>query len=151
MQDLAIVVDGRTRSPLFFMDSLCRDGQQAGGEVVAVDAILLLAEPQIGEGDHFLQAGSGVKAVGAGLAAHGLEEVGGLLGLAGLQKLFGQLDLAAEFLHGAFWLGQAAEPGHAALAQVDIVLGIGIIDKGGESLGHALGAGVLVGLGGATG
>ena len=37
---------------------------------------LLLAEPQVGEGDHFFEAWTSAEAVGSGLSAHLLKEGG---------------------------------------------------------------------------
>ena len=117
---------------------------------MTVDAVLLLAEPQIGEGDHFFEAWTGAEAVGRSLAANLLEVGGRLSGCAGAQQFFGDLDLSAELLHRVVWRGLAAQPLNAVLAQIDIVLGVSVGGEGSELLGHALGAGRLVGIGSTT-
>ena len=129
------------------MDALGLNGQQAGREVVVVDAVLLLAEPQIGEGDHLVEARPGAEAVGVGLGAHLLEQGGRLGGRAGAQQLFGQLDLLAELLHRIGWGRLTAQPVNPALTQIDVVRGVGPLGEGGELLGHALSAGGLIGIG----
>ena len=117
---------------------------------MTVDAVLLLAEPQIGEGDHFFEARASAEAVGRSLSAHLLEEGGRLSGCASAQQFFGDLDLSAELLHRIVWRGLAAQPVNAVLAQIDVVLGISTGGEGSEVLGHALGAGSLVGIGSAA-
>ena len=132
------------------MDPFGCDGQQAGGEVVIVNAVLLFAEPQIGKGDHLFEARPGAEAVDGSLFAHLLKEGSRFGGCASAQQFFGQFDLLAELLHGVVCCGLAAQPVNAVLAQIDVVLGVGASGEGSELPGHALSAGSLVGIGSAT-
>ena len=109
------------------------------------DAVLLFAETQIGEREHFLETGTGAQAAGAGLGADVLEELCGLLRRSCLQQLFGQGDLIAELLYAIRRLGFVPQPGYPFSAQIDIVGGIDMFYEGGETLGHTGGARRLVG------
>ena len=100
------------------------------------DAVLLFAETQIGEREHFLETGTGAQAAGAGLGADVLEELYGLLRRSCLQQLFGQGDLIAELLYAIRRLGCGPQPGYPFSAQIDIVGGIDMVYEGGETLGH---------------